>query len=56
VSWVWLLPLGLGALAAGGLWAALRALRREIEGLARATATLAVAADRARSARIREGS
>lgn len=49
MSWIWLLPLGLGALAAGGLWVALAHLRGEIEGLARAGAALAGLADHAGS-------
>lgn len=55
VSWVWLLPLGLAAGATGGLWAALRYLRRELAALSRATSTLVEAAEEARLLRAPEG-
>lgn len=47
VSWIWLVPLGLALGAAGGLWAALRGLQRELGALERAASTLARVADEA---------
>lgn len=54
MSWMWLLPLGLSALAAGGLWVVLERLHKEAEAMARATAKVATAAEQARALRARD--
>lgn len=54
MSWMWLLPLGLSAVAAGGLWIALDRLRREAEALVRAKVKVVTAAEVARALRARD--
>jgi len=54
MSWVWLIPLGLAAGAACGLWVALARLRREARALARASAALAAVQGEARLRRAPE--